>query len=70
MTVGDTLTRIVLRAVDQNGSVPSIRRALPRWTTHDVMRIITRTERLGLIHKRLPGRYALTLSGDRMLYEW
>jgi len=68
MTVGDTLTRIVLRSVDQNGSVASIRRALPRWTQHDIMRIIVRTERLGLITKRLPGRYALTLAGDSVLY--
>lgn len=63
MTVGDTLTRIVLRSVDQNGSVAAIRRALPRWTTHYVMRIAVRTERLGLIAKCSCGRYALTNSG-------
>jgi len=68
-TVGDQLTRIVLRSVDQNGSIPGIRRALARWTTHDIMRIIVRTERLGLITKRLPGRYETTAAGDAMLYE-
>lgn len=65
---GDHLTRTVLRSVDQNGSIAGIRRALARWTTHDVMRIIVRTERLGLITKRLPGRYETTAAGDAVIY--
>lgn len=69
MTVGEHLNRIILRSVEQNGSLSAIRRALPRWTQHDVMRIVTRTERLGLITKRLPGRYATTAKGDAMLYD-
>lgn len=68
MTVGEHLTRIVLHSVNQNGSIAGIRRALARWTQHDVMRIITRTERLGLITKRLPGRYETTAAGDAVIY--
>lgn len=69
MTVGDHLNRIVLRSVEQNGSLAAIRRALPRWTTHDIMRIVVRAERLEHICKRLPGRYALTTKGDAELYQ-
>ncbi len=69
MTVGEHLNRIILRSVEQNGSLSAIRRALPRRTQHDIMRIVVRTERLGLITKRLPGRYETTAAGDAMLYD-
>jgi hypothetical protein len=67
VTVGDILMRTVLRAVDGNGPLGSIRRALPRWTAHDVDRLIRRAEYSGLIVRNGMGRYALTLSGQEAL---
>lgn len=68
MTVGDQLNLVVLRSVAQNGGIPAIRMALPRWTGADVMRLVTRCERLGHITKTRMGRYELTVSGDAELH--